>query len=259
MDRGQHDELKQKLRQLRLRDMAEHLDQALEDAQKQQSGYLALVADLVNCQLTAANSRSLDRRLKKACFPRSMTFENFDWGFQPSLNVELLKDLTELSFIAQRRPLLILGKTGTGKTHIATSLGIKACEANCRVEFHSLQHLLSILYASLADDTTDEVIVGFCKLDLLIIDNVGSLRTKPEYPSLLFDLVNNCQDQTALIITSAVSMDEWRMLLGDVTISNAIIDRLMHRANIINIRKGRSYRTQGPQAPQPANDNTPKT
>ncbi len=207
MDQGRHDELKLKLRQLRLSDMAEHLDHALEDAQKQQSGYLALVTDLVNCQLAAVKSRSLDRRLKKAGFPQRMTFETFEWGFQPSLNVELLKDLAELTFIAQRRPLLILGKTGTGKTHIAASLGVKACEANCRVEFHSLQHLLTILYASLADDTTDEVIAALCKLDLLIIDNVGNLRTKPEYPSLLFDLVNNCQDRTALIITSAVSMD----------------------------------------------------
>ena len=118
------------LRKLHLKDMAEHLDEALDKAQKQQSGYLGFFADLVDHQLQQRQKRSFDNRVKKALFPRNMTFDNYDWEFQPSLDVQHLKDLMELSFVVDHKPLLILGKTGSGKTHIATSLGILACKAN---------------------------------------------------------------------------------------------------------------------------------
>ena len=244
-----NDQLKKKLRKLYLRDIAEYLDEALEKAQKQQLGYLPFLADIVDHQLKARMGRSLEKRLKMASFPQNMTFDNFDFNFQPSLNVEYLKDLMELSFVAKSQPLLILGKTGTGKTHIAASLGILACQAHFKVQFFSLQKLLAILCTSLADDTTDEIIDSLSRLDLLIIDNVGNIRVKPEHPSLLLDLVSTCHNGTAFIVTSAISLEEWGSVLGNPAVTNAIIDRLLHRAGVINIRPGRSYRTEGPDAP----------
>lgn len=229
--------------------MAEYLDHALDKAQKQQSGHLGFLADLVDHQLQKRQKRSFDNRVKKALFPRNMTFDNYDWNFQPSLDVQYLKDLMELSFVVDHKPLLILGKTGTGKTHIAASLGILACRANFRVAFYPLQNLMAILYASLADDTTDELIAQLSRLDLLIIDNVGNLRPKPEHPSLLLDLVSSCQATTSFIVTSGISLENWGNVLENPTITMAIVDRLLHRAEIINFRKGLSYRTQGPHAP----------
>jgi DNA replication protein DnaC len=244
------DQVKKKLRQLYLRDMAEYLDKALEKAQKNQLGVLEFLNDITDRQIKARNRRSLERRLKIADFPRNMTFDNFDFNFQPSLNVEYLKDLMALSFVADRKPLLIFGKTGAGKTHIAAALGMLACEANFKVRFYTLQKLLAILYTSLADDTTDEVIAGLGRFDLLIMDNAGNVRSKPEYPSLLLDLVSSCMGNTALIVTSAISFEEWSVLLGNPPVTHAIIDRLMHQAELINIRKALSYRTQGPGAPK---------
>lgn len=242
------EQIRRVLRKLHLRDMAEYLDEAVEKAQKQQDGHLGFLADLIDCQLKARQKRSFDNRIKKAFFPRNMTFDNFDWYFQPSLNVEYLKDLMELDFVADHKPLLILGKTGTGKTHIATSLGILACKANFRVAFYSLQTLLAMLYASLADDTTDDLIENLSRLDLLIIDNVGNLRGKPEHPSLLLDLVNSCQGKTSFIVTSGISLEDWGNVLGNPAITMAIVDRLLYRAGVINFRKGLSYRTEGPNA-----------
>jgi DNA replication protein DnaC len=106
------------------------------------------------------------------------------------------------------------------------------------------------LYASLADDTTDEVIAKLARLDLLIIDHIGFIRNKDEYPSLLLDLICTCQDRVSLIITSGISLEEWGAVFGNNTITNDIVDRLFHHANVINIRPGRSYRTEGPDAPQ---------
>ena len=161
-----------------------------------------------------------------------------------------IKDLQELGFIVNRQPLLILGKTGTGKTHIATALGIKACEAGFKVQFHKLQQLLAMLYATLADDTTDEIIAKLTRQDLLIIDHFNYIRTKKEYPSLLLDLVSACHDRLALIVTTSISFEEWGDALGNPSITHAIVDRLFHRAGVINIRPGRSYRTEGPHAPK---------
>jgi DNA replication protein DnaC len=255
------EQVKQDLRTLRLNDMAEGLEAALEQAQKEQQGYLSFLAQLVQKQLEAVRKRSLERRIHKGNFPRNMTFESYDWHFQPSLNVEYVKDLAQLEFIFKRQPVLILGKTGAGKTHLATAFGIRACEAGLRVQFATLQELLSKLYATLADETTDELISSLSRLDLLIIDGAGYIRTKPQYPSLLFDLICACQDRVSVIVTSHISFEQWGSVLGNPSITNAIVDRLFHQAHVINIRPGRSYRTQGPDAPKlpPTNNPSPQS
>lgn len=243
-------QLKDQLRGLHLKDMAEQLEAALDAAHQERHGHLAFLAKLVATQLAAVENRSIKTRINKAKLPDHMTFDTFDWNFQPGLNVEHLKNLGELTFVENRKPLLILGKTGTGKTHIAVALGNRACEAALRVAFYDLQDLLTILYATLADDSTAEFIAKLARLDLLIIDNVSYIRTRPEYPSLLLDLIRTCQDRVALIVTSNISLEEWAIALGNATLTTAIVDRLFHRASVINIRPGRSYRSEGPHAPK---------
>lgn len=249
MDRIQIDKLKADLRDLRLKDMAEALDDAIEKAHDQHSGHLEFLSTLVDIQKAAVQQRSLDRRIKQANFPRNMSFDNFDWHFQPALNIEQLKDLKSLGFVEHHHPLLIFGKTGVGKSHIATALGIEACKAGFRVQFFKFQELLSFLYATLADDGTDEAIARLSRLDLVIIDHVGYIRQKNEYPSLLLDFVCACQDRTALIVTSSVSLGQWSSAFGSTPVTHDIVDRLFHHASVINIRQGKSYRTEGPGAP----------
>jgi DNA replication protein DnaC len=230
--------------------MAESLDATLKEAELEKEGYLIFLQRLLSKQMQARAERSLKRRIKKAHFPRYMSFETFDWTFQPSLNVEYVKDLAQLGFIVNCQPVLILGKSGSGKTHLATAFGIRSCEAGYKCEFYKLQALLNTLYATLADDTTDDKIAQLTRLDILIIDKVGYIRTKPEYPSLLLDLISACQHRTALIITSNISFQEWGQAIGNPSITNAIVDRLFDRAHLINIHPGRSYRTEGPYAPK---------
>ena len=251
------EKVKQDLLKLRLKDMAQALDAALQKAHQQKQGPLQFLAELVQKQLQGVENRSVQRRIQNAQLPPNMSFDNFDWNFQPSLNVQYLKDLQELSFIVNRQPLLILGKTGTGKTHIATALGIKACEAGFRVQFYKLQQLLATLYATLADDTTDEIITKLTRIDLLIIDHFNYIRTKDEYPSLLLDLVSACHNNLAIIVTTSISFEEWGDALGNPSITHAIVDRLFHHAGVINIRPGRSYRSDGPHAPKIAHPDKP--
>jgi DNA replication protein DnaC len=246
--------LLQNLRHLRLKDMADHLPNVLDEAQKQRQGHLGFLASLLETQLQGAQQRSLNLRLKKGCFSPSMTFENFDWNFQPALNVEHLRNLEHLAFVKDHQPLLILGKTGTGKTHIASALGHRACQAGMRAEFISLQNLLHLLYASLADDTTFDIIARFTRLDMLVIDQLDHVRTKPEYPSLLLDLISACQDRVCITVTSSISFEDWGVVLGNPSVISTIADRLFHHAQMITIRPGRSYRAEGPHAPSMLKD-----
>ncbi len=241
--------VKHRLLQLRLKDMAKNLETLLDKANNEQWGRLMFLSECLNIQRQAVQQRSLERRIKIAIFPHHMNFDTFDWAFQPSLNVEYLKDLMGLAFVTHRHRLLILGKTGTGKTHIAAALGTLACQAQFKVAFFELQPLLAKLYTSVANDTTDLLISQITRFDLLIIDNVSFIRTKTEYPSLLLDLITACQDRTAIIATSNIGLEDWGSALGNPSITHAIVDRLLHHASIINIRPGRSYRTEGPHAP----------
>jgi DNA replication protein DnaC len=242
--------LKNDLRTLRLKDMADAMDDVLKQAEAEKAGHLTFLERLVEIQIGAVKKRSLERRMAQANFPRNMTFDNFDWGFQPGLNVEQLKNLASLNFVANHHPLLILGKTGVGKTHIATALGLEACKAGLRAGFFKLQELMNHLYATLPDDTTDVAVAKLARLDLLIIDHIGFIRKKQEYPSLLLDLICACQDRVSLIITSGISLEEWGTAFGNNAVTNDIVDRLFHYANVINIREGISYRTEGPNAPK---------
>ncbi len=138
------EKVKQDLRALRLKDMADILEVALEAAHQEQQGHIQFLDRLVQEQRRAMAERSLDRRIKQAKCPKKMTFEHFDWGFQPGLNVEYLKDLIQLDFVPNRQTVLILGKTGTGKPISLLLLASKhakqvivSCFSNSRTYFLS--------------------------------------------------------------------------------------------------------------------------
>ena len=244
-----HDELRQNLIKLRLRAMADALDAALEQAQLTQSGYTAFLDGLVRTELMVQASAAIDRRVKGSRFPETLTFDAFDWNFQPGLNVPLVKDLMGLGFIRQGRPVLLLGRPGTGKTHISVALGHLACRAGFRVAFFTASDLLQRLYADLVDATVDKTIAGLARHDLLIIDDIRAVApARPEYATLLYDLIV-ARVGKATIVSTNLSIDEWGAVLGNRKLIASLADRLMQRAHVINIKRGRSYRTQGPEAP----------
>ncbi len=247
------EELRRDLKALKLLDMVEALDDALEEAQTTQQGYATFLAGLVKTQLLAAKAAATTRRINGAKFPVARRFDTFDWAFQPGLNVQLVKDLMTLHFVRQARPVLILGKPGTGKSHISVALGHLAAEAGHRVRFYAATKLLGELYASLADGSTDKLIAKLARLELLIIDDIRHLPKRPEHASLLYELVEARHGRKATVVSSNLSVNDWGVALGNRTLTASMVDRLMERAHIINIKKGRSYRTEGPDAP-PAED-----
>jgi DNA replication protein DnaC len=242
------DELRRNLDRLKLHAMLTSLDQALDQAATLEQGYVTFLAGLVGTEVLAQAERAAASRLKAANFEEVRTFDTFDWTFQPGLNVQLVKDLMNLQFIRQAKPVLILGRPGTGKTHISTAYGHMACLAGYSVRFFTATKLLGLLYAALADATVDRLVARLAKVDLLIIDDLRHLPPKPEYASLFFDLVDARHGRRSTILSSNLSVDAWGKVLGNPTLTAPLVDRLMDRAHVINIKRGRSYRTEGPNA-----------
>ena len=243
------DELRRHLEKLKLSAMLEALDGALEQAQTLQQGYATFLAGLVQAQVIAVTESAAERRRKAANFPQTKTFDAFNFAFQPGLNVQLVKDLMSLSFVRQARPVLILGKPGTGKSHISLAYGHLATLAGHSVRFYACKTLLAELYASLADGTTDRLVEKLARLDLLILDDLRHVPPRIEYASLLADVIEARHEKKSTMLSSNLSVLEWGKALGNPVLTASLADRLMERAHIINIRRGKSYRTDGPDAP----------
>lgn len=246
------DELRANLEALKLHAMLDALDGAVEEANTLQQGYVTFLANLVAREVLTRTESAANRRCKAAGFPAIRTFDTFDWTFQPHLNVQLVKDLMNLHFVAQGRSLLILGKPGTGKSHMSTAYGVLAAMRGYSVRFYKATKLLTDLYATLADGSTDRFIAKLARVDLLIIDDVRDPSPpRSEYASLMFDLVEARYRRKATILSSNLAIREWGKVLGNVPLTAAIVDRLMDGAHVINIRRGKSYRSEGPDAPPP--------
>jgi len=243
------DDLRINLERLKLRAVLEHLDEALEQAATLEQGYISFLAGLVGGEVLARAEASAKRRLTTARFPQIKTFDTFDWAFQPHLNVQLVKDLMGLDFVRQGRPVLILGRPGTGKTHMSIAYGVLAAQRGYTVRFFKAPRLLADLYASLADDTTDKLVARLARVDLLVIDDLRHMPVRSEYSTLLFDLIEARHLRKATVVSSNLSIKQWGKVLGNPALTASLVDRLMERAHVINIRRGRSYRTEGPEAP----------
>jgi DNA replication protein DnaC len=245
---NQLDELRRNLERLKLHAILEHLDQALEEATTLEQGYIALLANLIEREVLARAEKATTRRMKNACFPRVKTFDTFDWAFQRTLNVQLVKDLMNLHFVDQGRPVLILGKPGTGKTHLSLAYGALAASRGRTVRFSTAQALLNELFASLADGSTERLVGRLARVDLLIIDDLRHIPPRPEYATLLFDVIEARHLKKSTMVSSNLNVKQWGTVLGNPALTASLVDRLMERAHVINIRRGRSYRIEGPDA-----------
>jgi DNA replication protein DnaC len=245
------DEVRRNLEQLKLHAILSALDESLEQAATLQQGYATFLAALLEKEVLARADSAAARRVKAAAFPTVKTFDAFTWTFQPGLNVQLAKDLMSLDFIRQGRPVLLLGRPGTGKTHLSIGYGHLAALRGYKVAFFACSRLLEQLYASIADGSTDKMIKRLASLDLLILDDLRAQVPKAEYASLLYEVIDARHGRRSTMVSSNLSVDAWGKALGDKTLTASIVDRLMERAFILNIKRGRSYRSEGPDAPPP--------
>lgn len=233
--------LQEQLRSLKLPRVAEELGGLLQEASKREWSYSELLTELATRELAAKQERHTQMKTTMARFPFHKTLDSFDFKFQPSIEVKVIRELASCRFISDADNVLLLGPPGVGKTHLAVSIGLKACALGYRTMFQSASSLLSSLMRAHSENRLEEKLRLLVQPKLLIIDEIGYLPVDRLGANLFFQLVARRYEKGLLLITSNQSLGGWGQVFGDQVIATAILDRLLHHSTIVNIR-GESYR-----------------
>lgn len=235
------DELVPALKKLRLSGVLDTLelrrDQAVEDSLSYDEFLLRLVTD----EIERRDSKMLMQRLRKANFEHRKTLDDFDFHFNPSVPKSKVIDLATCAFIREHRNVLLAGKTGVGKSHIAQALGHRACLQGYKVIYVAANDMMQQLRAARGDGTYDRRLLKFTTPDLLIIDDIGLHPLKHEAPLDLYEIIRQRYQRGAIILTSNRDLAEVGELFGDALLASAAMDRLLDDAHIITI-EGDSFR-----------------
>jgi len=235
------DELVPLLKKLRLSGVLATLGLRKEQATDDDLSYEEFLLRLITDEVERRDSKMLMQRLRKANFEHNKTLSDFDFHFNPSVPKNKVIDLATCGFIREHRNVLLAGKSGVGKSHIAQALGHRACLQGYKVIYITANDMMHQLRAARGDGTYDRRLLKFTSPDLLIIDDIGLHPLKHDAPIDLYEIIRQRYQRGAIIITSNRDLDEVGELFGDVLLASAAMDRLLDNAHIITI-EGDSFR-----------------
>jgi DNA replication protein DnaC len=220
----------------------EGLDTTLKIAESERWGYAELLDRLFEEEIASREERRIRNALKLAGFPFLKTLDAFDFAFQPSLDRARVMDLAALSFVQRKENVLLLGPPGVGKTHLSIAVAIRACQQGSSVYFTTLDQMIRNLSAAdRAGKLAQKLRTYTTKSQVLVVDEVGYLTLSRAEANYLFQVVSARYERSTLILTSNKAVTEWPELFGDHAIATAILDRILHHAQVFSI-KGNSYR-----------------
>ena len=200
------------------------------------------VKELLELELREREANRINRMVKTAGFQVIKTLDDFVWN----RNIELPSGLTqeymvELDFLKGKENLIFLGSVGTGKTHLATAIALKACQQGRHVRFFTAASLANLLLERNNKGTLNAFLGTLRKAELLVIDEIGFVPLHKDAAELLFQVISDCYERKSLIITSNLEFSQWDTVFGDNRLTAALIDRLIHHSHIV-IFSGESYR-----------------
>lgn len=203
---------------------------------------LEMLRDILLHEYTMRQTAKISRLIRKAKFREYKNYCDFEWLSGISTPKTLSKEsLQQGDFITSKENLLLIGSSGTGKTHLATALGIEACQSGKTVLFYRVADLVDQLELALQRGTLLALKQKIERCDLLILDELGYVPFQKNGSELLFHIIADCYEQRSIIVTSNLDFGQWSRIFGDTKLTAALVDRLVHHAHIIQF-SGESYR-----------------
>ena len=231
--------LKTNLKQLRLPTMLAEFEKLSREAAAANEDYPQYLLRLTELELATRQSNALRNRIKQAAFPVQKDFDTFDFTATPSVPKQKLLELARGEWIDQRENVCLIGSAGTGKTHLATSLGLAACRQGRRVRFFTAATLVTLLEEK--QKQLDRFLAGLDKADLLVCDELGYLSFSRAGAELLFQVFADRYERGSLLVTSNLPFSEWVQVFQGERMTAALLDRLTHHCHIFEMN-GESYR-----------------
>lgn len=200
------------------------------------------MTDFLKLELKEREANRINRMVKTAGFRVLKTLDEFIWNPAIELPGGLTREyIEELQFITPKENLIFMGTVGTGKTHLATAIALKACQEGRKVRFYTAASLANILLEKNNKGTLNNYLGTLKKVELIVIDEVGFVPLHKDAAELLFQVISDCYERKSLIITSNLEFSQWNTVFGDNRLTAALVDRLIHHSHIV-IFSGESYR-----------------
>jgi len=234
------------LKQLKLPTMLREYASVAATCGRENDSFETFLLRLCERELVDRQQRATERRIKAAKFPALKTTESFDFTVQPSINEALIRELLSGEFIDRRENVLLIGNSGTGKTHLATALGLAACQEGRKVRFFGVTTLVTQLLESREDRRLERLLNQLSRQDLLILDELGYVPFTKTGAELLFEVVSRAYERQSLVVTTNLPFEQWAEVCGSERLTGAMLDRLTHRVHIV-AANGESYRLRDSQ------------
>ncbi|MDA7890949.1 IS21-like element helper ATPase IstB [Akkermansiaceae bacterium] len=233
--------LEHHLKKLRLPTMGREWEALATSCAKEGRDYGDFLLGLTERELIEREQRAAERRIKGAKFPVLKTIDSFDFTAQPTINELLMRQLLSGEYLEARENILLIGNSGTGKTHLATALGFAACTQGRKVRFWSATALVTHMLELREQRDLKRFLTQVEKHELLVLDELGYVPFSKDGAELLFEVVSRAYERLSLIVTTNLPFEQWTEVMGSERLTGALLDRVTHRVHIIEAN-GESYR-----------------
>ncbi len=234
MNAGMKALLIENLKSLKLSTMIRNLESHLRQAKQDMAGYDEFLLNLTEVEVQVRKENGRKRRLGEAKFPLQKPLETFDFEAATGLDARLIKELSSCEFAKKSRNVIFMGRSGTGKTHLATGLGMEACKQGIRTRFVTGCGLANELIEARDEKTLARAVRRYAGYGLLIIDELGYVPFSKEGAQLIFQILAERHERKPVMITTNMGFGDWTQIFGDPSMTAALLDRITHKAHVIN-------------------------